>query len=81
VRVRKDLDRYVIWAVTMAAYNLSLSPFFLYTMLLKNANEYFLFKFVSPSHSLVTVAVLYQYSGTLRFSYTSFHFLLTGVLE
>jgi hypothetical protein len=25
--------------------------------------------------------LLYQYSGSLRFSYTSFHFLLTGVLE
>lgn len=25
--------------------------------------------------------LLYQYRGTLRFSYTSFHFLLTGVLE
>jgi len=50
----------------MAAYNLSLSPFFLYTMLLKNANEYFLFKFVSPSYSLVTVAVPVQrYSKVL----------------
>lgn len=59
--MRKYLDRYVIWAVTMAAYNLSLSPFFLYTMLLKNANEYFLFKFVSLSHSLDTVTVRIQW--------------------
>lgn len=69
--MRKDLDRYVIWAVTMAAYNLSLSPFFLYTMLLKNANEYFLFKFVSPSHSLVTVAVPVQrYSKVLLYIFS-----------
>jgi len=46
-------------------------PFFYTRCCSKNANEYFLFKFVSPSHSLVTVAVpIQRYSKVLLYIFS-----------